>query len=513
VGIDLAYGDSVAEAKRRIDEVSSYTNLFVIGTTGITNNATKLDECCQYAYDKGLSFIVYSSRVPRKEWLEEAKERWGGRFLGFHAYDEIGGMQLDYVKTGVTVFDAQSYAEAATQFVDKTTQVLNRYRLNFTSSTSVPLFTSDYALFWFTYKAGYDVILAQFGWNHSRQLDVALCRGAATAQNKEWGAVVTWTYTNPPYIASGEELYKDLVLAYDNGAKYIAIFDSNKAYTQGILKEEHLQALRRFWQYAQTNPRRSSPVSNRVSFVLPKDYGYGFRGTNDKLWGLWDADALSYNISTSVSRLLDEYGDKLDIIYDDGLLPGNTYGYSKLIYWDDPSLSQPPSQTPQPSNSPASLPPSTQASTSTTIESPPSLTDYVLAIAAVAVVGAVSVPVVMLRKRQYSITINVTGIGMDFPGTVVVVDGESYDRNGASFWWDRGSSHTFEFKSPIVVNRGKQHVKQYVWDSTTGLATKRIGTLTVSTPTSVTGNYRPVFKMGSSLPTVMNNRLRFAKGF
>src|SRR3990170_630679 len=194
VGIDMAYGDSVAEAKRRIDEASSYTNLFVIGTTGITNNATKLNETCQYAYDKGLSFIIYSTRMPRTEWLEDAKKRWGDRFLGFHAYDELGGMQLDYVKTGRTVLDAESYTEAATQFVNKTNQILNRYRQNYTSSANFPLFTSDYTLYWFLFKAGYDVILAQFGWNYSRQLNVALCRGAATVQNKEWGAIITWTY-------------------------------------------------------------------------------------------------------------------------------------------------------------------------------------------------------------------------------------------------------------------------------------------------------------------------------
>ena len=49
------------------------------------------------------------------------------------------------------------------------------------------LFTADYALYWFTYQGGYDVILAEFGWNHSRPLNIALARGAATMQDKEWG--------------------------------------------------------------------------------------------------------------------------------------------------------------------------------------------------------------------------------------------------------------------------------------------------------------------------------------
>ena len=52
VGIDVAYDDLDA-IKRLVDETSSYTNTFVIGSTGITYNETKLDEACQYLYDKG----------------------------------------------------------------------------------------------------------------------------------------------------------------------------------------------------------------------------------------------------------------------------------------------------------------------------------------------------------------------------------------------------------------------------------------------------------------------------
>ena len=91
------------------------------------------------------------------------------------------------------------------------------------------LFTSDYALYWFDYKAGYDTLFAQFGWNYSRQLNVALCRGAATVQSKDWGAKVTGEYTMPPHIESGEQLYKDLILAYENRAKSIVVFDQMRS--------------------------------------------------------------------------------------------------------------------------------------------------------------------------------------------------------------------------------------------------------------------------------------------
>ncbi|HJX23653.1 MAG TPA: hypothetical protein VJ574_04480, partial [Candidatus Bathyarchaeia archaeon] len=322
IGVHVGYGD-VAEAKAQIDKVSSYTNLVVIGSLGVSWNLTKLNETCQYAYDKGLSFISLSpsmGRANRTGWLEYAQQTWGKRFLGVYAYDEPAGRQLDLNESRIRDVPPSSFVDAANQFVSNMSGQLN-YFTNYLNSTHYQLFTSDYALYWFDYKAGYDVIFAEFGWNYSRQLNVALCRGAATVQNKDWGAIMLWTYTVPPYIGSGTELYKDLILAYDNGAKYILVFDSNEDHTEGILKEEHLQALRQFWQYAQNSARKSIPVSDRVAFVLPDGYGYGFRGPNDKIWGLWEADAFSYNLSVSVNRLLEEYGTKLDVIYDDGLEP------------------------------------------------------------------------------------------------------------------------------------------------------------------------------------------------
>lgn len=347
VGIDLSYGD-VEEAKALIDQVSPYTNLIVVGTTKITWYPDKVNETFQYAYDKGLSFISlppalpdYSSTsVNKTEWYEYAKNTWGNRLLGFYYLDEPGGRQLDRAQNWIgnnASSSVSSYADAAYQFTSVIAQKLGSTER---SGYSYKAFTSDYGLYWFDYKAGYDAIFAELGWNYSRQLNVALCRGAATAHNKDWGAIISWTYTSPPYIESGEELYKDLILAYDNGAKYILIFDGNEGWTQGILQPEHLEALQRFWDYVQSNPRKSNPVSERTAYVLPSDYGFGFRGPQDHIWGLWEAGDLSHNISISVASLLDEYGEKLDIIYEDGLQSGKSYGYNQLIYWD--SYSPPP---------------------------------------------------------------------------------------------------------------------------------------------------------------------------
>ena len=329
VGIDAAYADLEA-IKKLVDETCSYTNTFVIGTTGITSNVTKLNEIGQYLYDKELYFIIYFEMPPSIEVLKDYKTRWENRLLGFYAHDEIGGRQLDLYEYRF-VQKANNNSDAANQFVTKVNSFLNDH---YNETSNFRLFMSDYALYWFDYEAGFDTVFAEFGWNYSRQLNVALNRGASTVQNKEWGVMVTWTYTNPPYIESGAELYTDLVYAYDNGAKYILVFDTNEDYTRGILQEEHLDALKLFWQYATDNPRRLEPPKDRVAYVLPKDYAYGFRGPNDKIWGLWEADDLSLKISTNLGLMLDEYGTKLDIIYENGLEPNSLCNYGKLIFWN-----------------------------------------------------------------------------------------------------------------------------------------------------------------------------------
>ncbi|MGB8780897.1 MAG: Ig-like domain repeat protein [Candidatus Bathyarchaeia archaeon] len=90
-------------------------------------------------------------------------------------------------------------------------------------------------------------------------------------------------------------------------------------------------------------------------------------------------------------------------------------------------------------------------------------------------------------KTQFQVTFGQSGAGSDFTGTVVTVDSVSYSVRGltVSFWWDSGSSQTFSFTSPLIVNANKQ----YVWSSTSGLSTQQSGTLTVTASGSVVGNY------------------------
>jgi hypothetical protein len=75
-------------------------------------------------------------------------------------------------------------------------------------------------------------------------------------------------------------------------------------------------------------------LDDRVAYVLPKDYGYGFRGPNDKIWGFWEADNLTSKVCYDLANLFALYDKKLDIVYDDGLDGNNTGGYSRLIFWN-----------------------------------------------------------------------------------------------------------------------------------------------------------------------------------
>ena len=370
-GVYIAYG-GITQAEALIDRVSSFTNLFVVGTTPI---AWTFDEnkTFAYAYDKGLNFMSLTASLG-PDWYKFANDTWGAYGKGFFSVDEPGGHALDKPSTSVVGWNNStlpaSPAQAANIFEATVGARLNSTRNARFSLASYPLFTSDYGLYWFDYKAGYDGLFAEFAANYSRQMTVALIRGAAAVQNKDWGVMIHWKYDVPPYLESGQDLYNDLIYAYNAGAKYIVIYDANEGWTQDILAPEHIQAMQQFWEYAQNNPRQSHPVSERAALVLPDAYGCGFRWPGEKIWGIWPQDANSATINTAIGSQLRVYGDKLDIIYDDGLTPGNNYGYSQLLYWNDPNLQPTPSPSPTPPPTPKPSPTLTPSPTSSLFPSP-----------------------------------------------------------------------------------------------------------------------------------------------
>jgi hypothetical protein len=345
VGVTFC-GDTVSQAKLLVDKVKNYTNVFVVDSWPISQNESALNSICDYAIFSGLHIIVYFAwfnQYWQAFWLDSAKDRWGDMFLGIYLYDEPGGVQLDIPsgKYDNTTLLPINYAAATDKFV-QSFRTGNREKsdMEMLKLRGIKAFTSDYALYWFDYEAGYDGLFAEFGWNYSRQLNIALVRGAATILNKDWGIIVTWTYNSWPYIESGDKLYNDMVLAYDNGAKYILVFNYpyNSSSTYGILGEEHFDALAKFWNHKNSNPQPNDSSSSRVAYVLPNDYGYGFRGPNDTIWGVWPADSVTYKIIQNVFSSFQQYGTNLDIVYNSQFFVNNEFRYNKFLFWNETTI-------------------------------------------------------------------------------------------------------------------------------------------------------------------------------
>ena len=338
----VSYGQTTAqEAKVLIDKVKNYTNFFLINSFDLTTNETALNEVCDYAASANLKFTIYFDFISRirypwhQNWLETAKQRWNESFLGVYLRDEPGGRQID---TNAYFTNAIDYSDAANRFISN---ISSTNSMIDAKNKSIPLFTSDYALYWWDYQAGYDTLFAELGWNMSSTLQIALCRGAANMQNKDWGAIIVWKYFQPPYLADAQEIYEEMTLAYHAGARYIVVFN-HPTYPEsnlyGTLFPEHFDAMQRFWDYANANPRTNQNTSyGQMALVLPKDYGWAMRRseriTVDRIWGVFPEDEKSIAILEITNTLLSKHGANLDIIYESS--KNNYNQYSRIYYWNE----------------------------------------------------------------------------------------------------------------------------------------------------------------------------------
>jgi hypothetical protein len=348
VGIDVGFGDEETVYKIA-DAFEGYVNLIVLGSLNVTTDTTTLSRVCDYLYQRDFTFIVFVAFTvvstqppylppngPDAQFFLESKERWGDKLLGAYVFDEAGGKYIDLIAK--TEFpNLTNYSEAAKAFITHTGYFLSDYS-DYYGSPNLTRYTSDYALYWYDYLAGYDVVFGEFVGNQSRQLAVALCRGAAKSLGKNWGTMITWKYDQPPFVEGPLQLFQDMVLAYKNGAKYIIVFNSpgnNSATTEyGILTCAHLCVIKAFWCYTQLCPPSEEFPAETV-YVLPSDYGYGFRGSADMIWGAFGPDALSPVIWNATNSFIQKYGTKLDIVYETKTdsVPV-TLPYKRLIYWN-----------------------------------------------------------------------------------------------------------------------------------------------------------------------------------
>jgi hypothetical protein len=225
----------------------------------------------------------------------------------------------------------QTYDEAAETFYAR-----DQGNIAFVHN-STRVFTSDYVLSWFDSMAGYDVILSQIGWNLTLPQQIAITRGAANLQSKDWGVVITWKYDAPPYLDSGSEILSQMRISYECGAKYILLFDyyGGNGNPYGTLQDEHFQALQSFWNDVVRNPSvvQGSVTADTV-LVLPKNYGWGMRWRDDKIWGVFQADAETWRLWDLAQGVLVTGDFKADIVYEDANFPLPAT-YQHVFRWND----------------------------------------------------------------------------------------------------------------------------------------------------------------------------------
>jgi hypothetical protein len=338
VGVMFAYGNETSQVKALVDKVKAYTNIFILGAVDLLENESALTEACDYIYNADLNFIVQFRRLDRynyaiTDWMQTAQQRYGSLFLGLYRYDEPGGNQVDngpaQIINSTTYTPGMTYSDMAQSYVGNLS-VFPCYYLDYAPK----MFTSDYALYWFDYKSNYTTIFAEFVGNQSRERHIALCRGAAQAFDKDWGVIVTWKYDQEPYFESGDELYSDLTLAYSAGAKYALVFSYPNVTNFGILAEEHFDALKRFWNTLHSNPASFGTNNPEAAYVVPADYGFGFRRPDDTIWGLFPPDEYSAKIFNDAQTLIAAYGARLNILYDEPQTAPLLVNYTNVYYWN-----------------------------------------------------------------------------------------------------------------------------------------------------------------------------------
>jgi len=280
---------------------------------------------------------------------------------GTITFEEIGGDLFTMENGSGYISQVEPYTQVlarhpfpscdavADAFVSLNRKLLEHLTDQWLTNKSFPVFTSDYALHWFDYLAGYDLVLAQLGWNNTLAQEIGLVRGAANLQGKSWGAIITWTYTEPPYIADGETIFDQMRAAYESGAEYLVVFNYAKGMDSlyGILQPEHFDALERFWNDVVQNPEvKHGGIKAEAAFVLRANYGWGMRNTQgtgggtdrvgDTVWGLWSPDEQAQQSWTLLQDALAKHGLRLDIVYED---PQYSVAgrYRQIYYWNQTS--------------------------------------------------------------------------------------------------------------------------------------------------------------------------------
>ncbi len=234
----------------------------------------------------------------------------------------------------------QTSAEAARAYLDTERSILG----SIGNQSNVQLFTADYALDWYDYHAGYDVVLGELGWNQSFTQSIDQVRGAADMAGKNWGTMIAWASIAPPSLLTGDQMYTALQQSYESGAKYAVVFNyigdqqghggiSNSSIPSCLLQDTQFAAIQKFWTKIVQNPKETNNVKAQDALVLPANFGGSMRNQGEGTWGIWHSGSTSLQVWNTLQTSLHKYGSKLDIVYDDPAYP--TAGeYRHVTYWN-----------------------------------------------------------------------------------------------------------------------------------------------------------------------------------
>ena len=164
---------------------------------------------------------------------------------------------------------------------------------------------------------------------------IALVRGAAKLQNRDWGIVITWKYNKPPYLDNRTEIFSQMRTAYEAGAKYFVLFNyyEEGGNPYGTMQPEHFQALEDFWNNVVKNLHiTQGSIKADSVLVLPKNYGWGMRGSQDKIWGIFNPADKTQQLWDLLQTTLQNHGLKTDVVYEDTEY-SLTEEYQNIYHW------------------------------------------------------------------------------------------------------------------------------------------------------------------------------------
>jgi len=102
------------------------------------------------------------------------------------------------------------------------------------------------------------------------------------------------------------------------------------------LTQEHFDALKDFHNYVANHaPRNADYHEVTTAYVLPADYGFGFRYPQDSIWGLWSSNDTTQKIYSDVEALIAQKRTGFDVVYDyPGLVSDAMGRYDVFVFWN-----------------------------------------------------------------------------------------------------------------------------------------------------------------------------------